>query len=669
MKLLKLGVFLSMLLMTPVLEAQNTNAFLWEENIEQISMDEEERNWEDELEELSNRLQEPVNINVATKRDLEQFPFLTDIQIENILAYVYIYGQMQTIYELQLVKDMDKRTIDLLSPFVCAMPVPEKSTFPRLKTLLKHGKQEVLTRLDIPFYTRKGYQKSYLGPSMYHSLKYSYRYGDYLQMGVTAEKDAGEPFFALHDSKGYDYYSVYFLLRNAGKLKTLALGNYKLSFGQGLVVSTDFRLGKTYSLATLDNRSNTGIRKHSSTDEYNYFRGAAATVEITPKLHASGFYSHRSMDGVVEQGKITSIYKTGLHRTEKEAEKMDAFTLQLMGGNINYEMNKLNVGLTGIYYFFNHTYQPKLRTYAKYNMQGNRFYNASINYKYRLNRFTLVGEAAPGKQGYALLNQLKYNVLTGYQLAIVHRYYAHDYWAMFARSFGEGSTPQNENGWYLAAEASPFAHWNFFASLDMFSFPWWRYRISKPSQGVDAMFQSLYSPKRNLSMYVNYRYKRKERDVTGTGGEVVLPVYHHRFRYRLTYSPERIQLRTTVDYNHFHSRGLEASQGYQFTQSCSYAFRFPLKISVQGTYFHTDDYDSRIYASEKGMLYTFYVPAFYGRGFRFSACARCDVGKRFMLLLKFGQTIYQDRESIGSGNDQIPGNKKADLQMQLRIKM
>ena len=65
MKLLKLGVFLSMLLMTPVLEAQNTSVSLWEENIEQLSMDEEEKNWEDELEELSNRLQEPVNINMC----------------------------------------------------------------------------------------------------------------------------------------------------------------------------------------------------------------------------------------------------------------------------------------------------------------------------------------------------------------------------------------------------------------------------------------------------------------------------------------------------------------------------------------------------------------------------------------------------------------------------
>ena len=41
---------------------------------------------ENELEELSNRMQEPVNLNVATREQLEQFPFLSDIQIEHLLA-------------------------------------------------------------------------------------------------------------------------------------------------------------------------------------------------------------------------------------------------------------------------------------------------------------------------------------------------------------------------------------------------------------------------------------------------------------------------------------------------------------------------------------------------------------------------------------------------------
>ena len=74
---------------------------------------------------------------------------------------------------------------------------------------------------------------------------------------------------------------------------------------------------------------------------------------------------------------------------------------------------------------------------------------------------------------------------------------------------------------------------NFFASLDLFSFPWWKYRISKPSQGMDGMFQAAYSPRRNLSVYFNYRYRQKERDVPETGGKVTLPVYHHKFRCRL----------------------------------------------------------------------------------------------------------------------------------------
>lgn len=113
-----------------------------------------------------------------------------------------------------------------------------------------------------------------------------------------------------------------------------------------------------------------GIRKHSSTDSYNYFRGTAVTVEILRFLELSAFYSHRSMDGVVKGGKIASIYKTGLHRTEKEADKMNAFVMQSAGGNLTYEKNRLKVGVTGIYYRFSHPYEPDLKKYAKYNLHG-----------------------------------------------------------------------------------------------------------------------------------------------------------------------------------------------------------------------------------------------------------------------------------------------------------
>ena len=668
MRSIKIGLCLLIGLISSAVQAQHDGLMLWEENLEQLATEVGDADWEDELEELSHKLTMKLNLNTATREQLEMFPFLSDIQVENLLAYVYVHGGMQTLYELQLVEEMDKETIDRLLPFVCVAPSREEETFPSLKRILKYGKHEATARFDVPFYTRKGYEKDYLGPSLYHSLRYNFRYGDRLQVGVTGEKDAGEPFLALHDRQGYDYYSFYLLMKDCGRLQTLAVGNYKVSFGQGLVLGNSFGLGKTFSLAMAENRAE-GFRKHGSSDEYNYFRGVGATVRLDSRWQASAFYSHRRMDGVVEDGEITSIYKTGLHRTEGEVAKKHTFAMQATGGNVSYEGSHLKIGMTGVYYFFDRPYEPNLRKYARYNLRGNHFYNVGVDYKLRLGRFAWVGEAAKGKRGYAFLNQLRYQAGGNYKVMLIHRFYSYDYWGMFAHSFGESSALQNENGWYLAGEASPFARWRFFGAIDLFSFPWWKYRISRPSQGVDGMFQATFTPDERWSMYANYRFKRKERDVTGSGGETILPTYHHKVRYRLSYAQGMWSLRTTADYNRFVQAPLQYSQGWQVTQMCGVRLpSLPLAVSLQGTYFHTDDYDSRVYAYEKGLLYTFYTPSFYGRGFRFSAHLRYDFRDWLMLIAKFGQTIYQDRDEIGSGNDRIRGNKKSDLQIQVRLK-
>ena len=677
-QLLRLISIINSLFIIPACSAQNPSENLMEEVLEDLSVNNDinnsvnSLNWENELEELSNRLQEPVNLNSATREQLEQFPFLSDIQIEHLLAYIYIHGQMETIYELQLVEELDRQTIQYLLPFVCIKAINNEPAF-RWKTMLKdagrYGKNEVLTRLDIPFYKRKGYEHTYLGPSVYNSVKYTFRYRDQLYAGGVAEKDAEEPFAALHNSYGYDYYSFYLLLQNCGRLKSLAVGNYRLSFGQGLVMSTDYLMGKTIYASSFNNRS-TGIKRHSSTDEYNYFRGVATTVALTKRLSVSAFYSHRNMDGVVTDGEITSVYKTGLHRSRKEADKKNLLTSQLTGGNVSYQQNHIRLGITGVYYVFNRPYEPELTGYSKYNIHGNHFYNLGIDYAYRWRRFSFQGETAIGKQGWASLNRLQYSPVQDIQFMLIHRFYSYDYWAMYAHSFGEGSTVQNEQGYYVGLETTPFSHWRFFVSFDLFSFPWKKYRINKPSRGTDGLIQATFTPRTNLSMYLKYRYKQKERDLTGSKGTLTLPIFHHQLRYRLNYSLNDVfSSRTTLDYNHFHSQDRAATKGYQVTQMISSQLPWTrLFADVQGSYFCTDDYDSRVYVSEKGLLYTFYTPSFQGRGFRCAVRLRYELNKHWLFITKFGETIYLNRNEIGSGNDLIYGNKKADIQMQLRIK-
>ena len=176
-QLIRLISIINSLFIIPACSAQNPSESLLEDILEDLSVNNDidnsvnTLNWENELEELSTRLQEPVNLNTATREQLEQFPFLSDIQIEHLLAYIYIHGQMKTIYELQLIEDMDRQTIQHLLPFVCIKAINNEPAF-RWKSLLKsaakYGKNEVLTRTDIPFYKRKGYEHTYLGASVYN---------------------------------------------------------------------------------------------------------------------------------------------------------------------------------------------------------------------------------------------------------------------------------------------------------------------------------------------------------------------------------------------------------------------------------------------------------------------------------------------------------------------
>jgi hypothetical protein len=655
-------------------QAQNDTIYVFEDEAEQLletSDDASTANYDDELEELHERYAEPLNINTTTREELQQFPFLTDLQIENILSYLYQHGEMQSLYELQLVKDMDWRTIRYLTAFFYAKPVVRKEPFPTLHELTTYGHHEAVARADIPLDRQEGYtKKKYLGPSYAQSLRYAWHYRDRLRAGFTAEKDKGEPFFTHHNGKGYDSYSAYLLINGWGRVKTLAAGDYRLHFGQGLIVSNSFLLGKSTYFSSLNRRGNS-IRKHSSTDEQNFFRGLAAAIILDRRLTLSAFLSYRSMDGTRDGDSLTSIHTTGLHRTEKEADDRGSFRLLVGGSNISYEGSSYHVGITAIAYRFSHPYEPAYRKYSRYRLRGQNFFNAGSDYSYRLHRLSFTGETAVGQRGFATVNRLFYSPAQGYNIVLLHRYYAHNYWAYFANSFKDGSMVQNENGWFIAADVAPLRKVSFFAGADLVSFPWWRYRVSKPSKTADVLLRCTWTPTHRLAMDVNYRYQRKERDVTGTKGGVTRPTERHHLRCRMAYAVTHSLSSTTwADCCSFHQQGFDSSRGYQFTESVCYsASRLPLQCVAQGSYFHTDDYDSRVYIYERSMLYSFYIPSYQGTGIHLSLRLQCAIGRQWLVIVHGAHTRYYDRSSIGTGNDKIGHSFKSEVQMQVRWKL
>ena len=81
--------------------------------------------------------------------------------------------------------------------------------------------------------------RKYYGNPVYHNLRYRFQYRNQLYMGLTAEKRCRRAFsFVNTIKKDYDLYSAYFFLQDVKKLKSLAIGNYRVSFGYGLVINT-----------------------------------------------------------------------------------------------------------------------------------------------------------------------------------------------------------------------------------------------------------------------------------------------------------------------------------------------------------------------------------------------------------------------------------------------
>ena len=284
-------VLLLLVVASNVVRSQDTHPTDdWMEQLRELSEYTDDEFDEKRLEalytDLSHLAEHPIDLNTATTYDLHQLPFLSDAQVDSILSYRQRHHYFLTVYELRTIDVLDWITLRRIAPFVCVnRHGPERPNI-TLANLLHHGASEWVMKYGQTVERKRGYtpapdstSRRYLGESFSHAIRYAYTFDDRLQAGFAAEKDAGEP-FANATHKGYDYYSVHFVLKDFGHLRTLAVGDFKATFGQGLVISHDYAPARGTLAAEPEYRNN-GFRRHYSTDEQQFFRGIESTLSLS----------------------------------------------------------------------------------------------------------------------------------------------------------------------------------------------------------------------------------------------------------------------------------------------------------------------------------------------------------------------------------------------------
>lgn len=637
----------------------------WEDLFEELYASSEENigTKEETFELLTDLAEHPLNLNTASQEELERIPFLTAEQIEDLQAYVYQYHGMQSLGELAMIESLDALRRKLLPYFVYVAPVDEQQRFPTLKSIVKGGKHTFLFTSHLPFYQRAGDRNGYLGYPYAHSFRYSFRYGDYVQAGLVGAQDAGEPFFAHGNGLGYDYYSLYLLLRKMGRLKTLAVGRYKVNFGQGLVINNSFGFGKLAMLSTLG-RKTIGIHAHSSRSAANYLQGAAATVEIAKHLDLTTFLSYRSIDAsLTDSGTIKTIIKTGYHRTIREMNSKDAATQFVAGSHLAWSSGAFRVGLSGVYTCFNKELTPNTSLYYhQYAPAGNSFWNMSVDYSYQHPRWSLAGETAMDSKGsIAMLNNLSFQPTSKLSLLAVQRYYGYQYTALFARSFGDNGAVQNESGLLIGANWNVKRGLSLIAYSDFAYFSHPRFGAHTASKAWDNLLILNYSRQR-WSLLARYRFRICEKD--NADKTALINELTQRGRLSLTYSTTSWSSKSQLDIAA--SNYLKRSFGYMLSETGTWKPLSWLTLNVMIGYFQTTDFASRIYVYERGPLYSFSFPAFFGKGMHYSLFVRADLSSRLMIILRSSTTHYFDRDHISSGFQQVNSSTLSGLDIQLR---
>ncbi len=679
---LMLILFIGMHSIAQVIETTTTNA---EQQLENITANNEDLETEDDsyLQQMVGFINDPVNLNAADAMALKQLRVLTPVQIHFFILYRNLAGKLIDIYELQAVPGWDIATIQKIRPYInVSLEIPMLAN---LKSRLRNGDKCILFRASQVLERSKGYLPDsstatnfYAGSPQKYLFRYKYAYKNLLQYGIVGEKDAGEQFFKGKQKQGFDFYSAHIFARKLGKIRSLAIGDFTINLGQGLVQWQSLAFKKSADVINIKRESDV-LRPYNSAGEINFHRGIGITLE-KHKWQLTVFGSYRKIDGnlvtdsVLSQDDfVSSLQISGYHRTKSEIADKGIQTQLAFGGNLSYRFNTLHIGINGIHYRFKLPLVRSNEPYNKYALSGNRFGNYSLDYSYTFKSMHLFGEMAFTSQlANAFINGLILSASARADISLLYRHISRDYQSLYTSAFTENTYPTNESGLYLGISLRPNDQWNIAAYADLYKFPWLRYRVDAPSGGKDFLVQLSYRPNKRLEIYTRYHAESKAINVnqSGLNSSPVIQQPRKNWRTQVSYKiNEVVTIRNRTELLWFDKRSANREEGFLIFLDILYKPLFrPLSLSLRLQYFETNGYNSRVYAYESDLLNSFSIPVFYDKGHRYYLNISYDINKRVGAWLKWSQTLYYDKTHIGNGLDEIAGNSKTELKIQLAYK-
>ncbi len=640
------------------------------------------------FEQLQYFQENPLNINEASEEELQELGLLSDIQILELLHYRQQAGALISLYELQAIPSFDLLAIRRILPFITIKAGIDDYQLP-LGRMLAEGRNELYLRWSRILEEQRGYTpleegqsaQRYLGSPHQLYFRYKHAYSNKLSYGLTAEKDRGETFFTGNNRQGFDFYSAHLFLKDYNKtIKAIAVGDYAVSFGQGLILYSGFGAGKSSFVMNIK-RSGRALRPYSSVNESNFQRGAAATLAFGDHLEVTALASFRRRDGNLLEAdtslleeplrQISALDIDGLHRTPNEIANKNAIGQNTFGGRLRWHGRQGHIAVNALYEEIDANLQPRRQPYNQFFFSGDRLFNASLDYSYIFQNFNFFGETAVSDNGaIAAINGLLMGLDRRIDLAFLVRHFPRDYQALNPTPFAETAGARNETGVYMGIEVRPHRHWRLSAYFDAWQHPWLRFNVDAPSRGYEYRARLTYFLKRDLEVYLEVRDETKEQNIDRIDGKTNFILPNRTFQARLHFAKKatkELELRSRLDFGFSENEINTTQRGFVIYQDVLYKpIGFPLSFTTRFALIDTDGFQARYYSYENALLYAFSIPAYYNKGSRFYFNLRYRGIRNLTIEARYAQTFRKNEDSFGSGLEEIQGPARTEVGAQLK---
>lgn len=594
-----------------------------------------------------------LSLNTADSITLQALDILTPQQLHNFLQYRRQLGPFISMYELQAVPGFNTALIARLLPYV--------QTNNELQHFSWRNGQHMLTmHYDRQLEKSKGYiAEDSTGPHYQGSpdqwlLRYRYSVPHNISAGFLMQKDAGE--------HGVDFYSAHLFISNHRHIKALALGDFTVNIGQGLLCWQSFSFGKGSSAMQVYKEGEI-LKPYTAADEALFYRGLGLTLKYG-NWQYTAFLSRNTLDADSTASSV--IINSGYHRSLSEIAKKHTSYLLAAGVNIRYEKSNAYIDMHLLHHIFSKPILPKQSVYNRYVFSGKKLHNIGADYGITVKNTHFFGELAiSDNHALSLLQGILLSCTKQLDWVWLLRYYDKAYRAIYPAAFGEHANAANETGCYTGFSLK-IRGWKLEAYGDVYRFPWLQYRLTSPGTGNELNALLTYTPDKYTSLSFRYRCINKEQDTSGSNTFIqpAISIKQQSLRCEVMLKTSiqgaeqkapALSIKLRVELN-----ASNTERGLLFLTETNY-HKKNFTITLRYCRFVTGGTASSIYVLSNNK-----VSQLYGNGLQYQCNINWKITKAVQAEMCVQKTIYPAITAIGSSWDAIDTHHKTQLACILR---